>query len=210
MPSPWLQVPLADYEGHMSAPQVAQLAALADLFEQALIACQPQAVAVAGIAGGNGLDRVDLNVTRRVVGVDVCREYLDAAAQRYSHVPLELHCTDLANETLSLSPVDLAHAALVFEHAGVERALDNVLAIVRPGGRLSVVLQLASTLDSAAAAAVAPTGFDTIQYLAPNFHLIDRDGFCAELTGRGFHLVSETRSPVASGKALWMGLFERS
>jgi hypothetical protein len=31
-----------------------------------------------------------------------------------------------------------------------------------------------------------------------------------ELEGRGFHIVQSLRQPVASGKAFWMGLFERT
>src|SRR5579872_7410889 len=83
---PWLAVPLDDYERHMSSAPVRQLDALADLFGEALRICQPQSVAVLGVAGGNGLDRVDPAVTRRVVGIDIHPEYLDAVRQRHSAI----------------------------------------------------------------------------------------------------------------------------
>ena len=57
--SHWLRVPLADYEGHMSAAGVEQLAPLADLFRQALTQTNPESVAILGIAGGNGLEHID-------------------------------------------------------------------------------------------------------------------------------------------------------
>jgi SAM-dependent methyltransferase len=203
MASPWLDVPLADYEGHMNAPQVAQLGALAELFGEALAHSRPESVTVVGVAGGNGLDRVDQERTRRVVGLDVSLEYLDEAARRYSHLPLELHCIDLARERVAIEPTYLVHAALIFEHAGAELALDNALACLKPGGHFSVVLQL----PSATAAGVAPTGFDSLQRLAADFQLFDPVEFTVKLASRGLQLVTETRREVASGKALWMGIF---
>jgi Methyltransferase domain len=204
MPSPWLEVPLADYEGHMQAPQVAQLQALADLFQEALAAAQPESVAIIGIAGGNGIDRIDPTRTGRIMGLDVCEAYLDAVRLRHSGLPgLELHCVDLSETDVRLEPVALVHAALVLEHAGVGRCLDNALGLVKPGGTFVAVLQLSS--DSTAG--VAPTGFTSLQRLAPGFQLIDPAWLVSAVTRRGFMLQSELRRPVASGKALWMGTF---
>ena len=204
MPSRWLKVPLADYEGHMNAPQVAQLATLAHLFAQALAEHQPESLAIVGIAGGNGLDHIDRNRTRRIVGLDVCQSYLDAAGERYADLPgLELHCADLAEIDVRIEPVHMVHAALVFEHAGAGRCLDNALALVKPGGAFVAVLQL----PSESAAGVGPTGFDSLQNLAPDFQLIDPAWFTQAVTRRGLTLQSESRYPVASGKALWMGTF---
>ena len=56
MSSPWLSVPLAEYEGHMKSAEVRQLDALSKLFAAALEHCRPGSVAVLGIAGGNGLE----------------------------------------------------------------------------------------------------------------------------------------------------------
>jgi len=46
MEQPWLQVTLQDYEGHMGASGVGQLAPLADLFAEALAFCRPRSVAI--------------------------------------------------------------------------------------------------------------------------------------------------------------------
>jgi len=206
MPSAWLEVPLEDYEGHMRAPQVAQMEALAEMFGEALGARRPETLAIVGIAGGNGLDRVDRTRTRRIVGLDICSSYLDAVRARFEDLPgLELHCVDLAEADVELEPVDMVHAALVFEHAGVGRCLDNALSLVKPGGSFTAVLQL----PSESAAGVAPTGFDSLQKLAPDFQLIDPAWFCTAVARRGLTLQSETRRPLVSGKAFWMGTFER-
>ena len=68
MHNPWFDIPLQDYDGHMSSSSVAQLKALADLFEEGLTYCLPESVAVLGIAGGNGLDRIDVSFCARYAG----------------------------------------------------------------------------------------------------------------------------------------------
>jgi SAM-dependent methyltransferase len=148
MSNPWLAIPLEDYEGHMGSDNVRQLEALSDLFKRALDLCIPESVAVLGVAGGNGLDRIDSAITKRIVGLDINSSYLGAVRQRYGALPgLELCCTDLADMPMSLTPVELVHAALVFEHTGLGCSLENALLLVAPGGRLSVVLQLPSETE---------------------------------------------------------------
>jgi len=204
MSNPWLNVPLTDYEGHMSAPEVQQLTALSDLFSDALAFCRPASVAILGIAGGNGLDRIDLTVTTRILGIDLNASYLNAVRSRFPHVgALELQCIDLAEQIVDLEPVQLVHAALVFEHAGTERCLDNALRLVAEGGALSVVLQLASESH----ANVASTPFASMQNLKSRFTLVDPASLRDNLDGRNFHLVREARRSLPAGKAFWLGIF---
>jgi len=126
MSNPWLAVPLSEYEQHMSSVEVQQLGALSDLFAEAIGCCRPFSIAVLGIAGGNGLDHIDSSITARVVGLDLNPLYLDAVRQRYSHLPgLELHCVDLSERHVELQPVQLVHAALIFEHAGADCCLEG-------------------------------------------------------------------------------------
>src|SRR5665213_493080 len=165
MSNPWLTVPLADYEGHMRSAEVQQLEALSDLFAEPVARYRPGSIAMLGIAGGNGLDQIDANVTKRIVGLDVNPLYLDAVRQRYSLLcGLELYCIDLAEQVIDLQPVQLVHAALVFEHAGTGRCLENALSLVSPGGALSVVLQLPSEIEQG----VGTSGFPSIQNLKPH------------------------------------------
>ncbi len=208
MPSPWLQVPLADYEGHMSAPQVDQLQALADLFEAALQRCQPASVAILGIAGGNGLDRIAKHAcVARIVGLDIHPEYLDAVRTRFAELPgLELHCVDLAASALQLDPVEMVHCALVLEHAGTEQCLENAVAAVAPSGWMSLVLQRPSSSTHG----VSPTGFASIQNLKDEFRLIDPEWLSEQLAARGFTLAQQLDRALVSGKAFWMGIFRKS
>src|SRR5208283_4273166 len=118
--------------------EVRQLDVLSELFAVALGRCRPASVALLGIAGGNGLDRVDGGITKRIVGLDLNPLYLDEVQRRYAGKSgLELCCVDLGEQAVDLEPVQLVHAALVFEHAGVGLCLKNAVSLVAPGGFLS-------------------------------------------------------------------------
>jgi hypothetical protein len=203
--NPWLAAPLAEYEAHMLSPRVRQLATLADLFGRALAMLRPESVALLGIAGGNGLDRIDPAVTTRIIGYDINPDYLRETAARYRFAGLDLRCADLTRAISGVEPVQLVHAALVFEHAGLEGCLENALALVAPGGALSVVLQLPSESEPG----VGDTGYDSIKALAAGFQLIDPPRFRALVEARGFQLQLQETEPVGSGKALWFAIFER-
>jgi SAM-dependent methyltransferase len=206
MGNPWLTIPLADYEGHMRSPAVAQLDVLSDLFAEALALRRPASVAVLGIAGGNGLERIDSSVTRRVVGLDLNPEFLDAVRQRYALLPgLELTRIDLAEQVVDAEPVELVHAALVFEHAGTKRCLDNAIALVAEGGALSIVLQRPGTTEHN----VGASGVASVQAAREHFSLVDPEWMKETLKARGFELVQETRRDVPGGKAMLLLIFAR-
>jgi SAM-dependent methyltransferase len=205
--NPWLALPLDDYEGHMGSPAVNQLAPLADLFGEALARLRPRSVAVLGVAGGNGLEHVDGSLTTRVVAVDLNPAYLEATKTRFPDLRgLELRCADLEHEDLAdIEPVTLVHAALLFEHAGTERCLDNAISLVARGGHLSVVLQLPSD----AHAAVTPSPFASMTTLAGDFAFVDPHRLRRVLARREMRLTHQARLTLASGKVLWSGYFER-
>lgn len=203
---PWLSVPLRDYEAHMNSHPVAQLGALSELFGEALRERQPRSVAILGIAGGNGLERIDPAVTSRVCGIDINPEYLETVRQRHAGLTgLDLHCLDLAAQRAAIAPFEMVHAALIFEHAGLDGCLDNAVDLVAPGGVLSVVLQLPSATEPA----VGSSTVASVQAHRDSFHFVDCAELGRELERRGFHFVRSVQRPVASGKAFWMGLFRR-
>ena len=204
--SPWLSIPLSDYEGHMGAAEVQQLSALSELFRRAVGLCRPQSIAILGIAGGNGLEHIAQGSLRRIVGVDVNPHYLAEVGRRYHALSgLELHCVDLASDEVHLPAVDFVHAALIFEHAGLLLAVDNAVALVAPGGSLSVVLQLpARDVDI-----VTPTPFTSMQALRDHVERIDVASFRALLARRGFAPTHEENLSLVGGKAFWLGVFSR-
>ena len=207
MPNPWLQVPLADYEGHMRHPIVDQLDSLADLFAESLERTRPESVAILGIAGGNGLERIDRTITRRVVGIDINSAYLEAVGRRFRRLgSLELHCRDLRNSPIAIEPVQLVHAALILEHAGAGQCLDNAISLVAREGAISVVLQLPAQLGGE----VAATPFSSIETLKSGFQLIDPADLENTLAARQFRLIHQTRRSLPAGKGFWMGVFRDS
>src|SRR5262245_20954238 len=204
MANPWLEIPLDDYEGHMRALGVQQLEVLAELFASALATCEPKSVAVLGIGGGNGLEAVDPSVTSRVVGIDINPAYLEATRRRFGTIlNLELHCLDLANQDIEIEPVDLVHAGLIFEHAGIEQCLANGLAMLAFHGTLSVILQL----PGAGAREVGSSPFVTISKLAGEFSLVKPEDLISQLLTRGVKLVQQSTRPLPSGKSFWLGIF---
>jgi len=207
MSNPWLEIPLSDYEGHMNTPNVEQLAVLSDLFGDALLRTRPESVAILGVAGGNGLDRIDSSITNRIVGIDINPLYLDAVWKRHSkRVGIELHCLDLKEPLPELEPVELVYAALLFEHAGAGQCLDNAVKLVAPGGTFATVLQLPASTEQN----VSATGFPSMQKLAEDFALVDPDWLCGALRARGFQCQHHAQNVLPGGKAFWSGLFYRS
>jgi hypothetical protein len=67
--SPWLDIPLADYEGHMALPQIAQARMLADELESAVRLHAPSSVAIIGCSGGNGFERLIGKTVERVAPI---------------------------------------------------------------------------------------------------------------------------------------------
>jgi hypothetical protein len=190
----------------MNSAAVAQLAPLADLLAEALAASHPESVAILGVAGGNGLERIDSSITRRIDAIDINPEYLAAVQQRHATLPgLELHCLDLAEEQAAMPPSDMVHAALIFEHAGLDRCLHNAIHLVAPGGILSVVLQL----PSETAPAVGNSQVASVQAHRNHFQFVDPETFTSQLESRGFHRDRTTTVPLPSGKAFWQAFFKR-
>lgn len=191
----------------MDSRQVGQLVVLADLFADALARCRPRSVAILGIAGGNGLEKIDPSITERVVGFDCNPSYLEAVRQRHADLRgLELSRVDLAEQRVAADPVALVHAALIFEHAGMGRCLDNAISLVAPGGSLSVVLQLPGEPGTE----VAATSFSSVRQLRAGFSLIEAAEFRKAVEARGLRLSGEVRRSLPAGKGFWMGLFSRS
>jgi len=180
--NPWTEIPLSDYEGHMT--QVAQAQLVADIFEKVLRERSPRSVAVIGCAGGNGFERVDPKSTPRVVGVDINPDYIAQARMRFSaRIPqLELYVEDIQTAKPAQAPVDVVFAALVFEYVEAAAALSRIRLMLNPGGVLVAVVQL----PNAVAAAVTPSRFSSLQVLVPCMRLVSPDALREAAESAGF------------------------
>jgi hypothetical protein len=204
--NPWQEIPLADYEAHMQSDAVGQASVLSAIFAEVLELRRPASVAVLGIAGGNGLERIDQSLTTRVVGVDLNPQYITTVRERFAHIAwLELYAADLAKDTLAVAPVELVHSALVFEHAGLGLCLENALGMMAPKGALSVVVQLPSTESQF----VGSSGVTSMSKISSHFKLVDPTALTSTLAKHGLQLIHENTRAVPAGKQLWLGVFAR-
>jgi hypothetical protein len=62
MASPWLSIPLEDYEAHMESSPVQRAATLRAELRTAVDRYRPRSVAILGVAGGNGLSELQSGV----------------------------------------------------------------------------------------------------------------------------------------------------
>lgn len=81
--SPWQRIPAGDYEAHMSAANVLQSQALNKIFKEALENLTPENLCVLGCTTGGGFENINTSVTKKVVGLDINREYLEILKDRF-------------------------------------------------------------------------------------------------------------------------------
>ena len=127
MHSPWLDIALRDYEAHMALPCVGQAQLFADIFAGQLQSLRPGSVAILGCSGGNGFERIDPDVTSRIVGVDLNGLYLRETRNRFqkSFNALELFEGDIQSDAIAFKPVELIYAAMLLEYVNVEATFRN-------------------------------------------------------------------------------------
>jgi len=198
MRNPWLDIPLAEYEGHMALPAVRQAEMLADELEFAVRQHSPKSIALLGCAGGNGLDRLVGTGVERVVGIDINPAYVEAVRSRFrSRIPgLELYVADIQCALPQLSPVDLLFAALIFEYVDVAMTMSSLQTVCTPGGALVIILQAASS----SLEAVSPSPYKSIRLLAPAMRLLDQADVQNQAIAAGFSLASSRVVNLQSGK----------
>lgn len=203
MTNPWLEVPLADYEGHMEHAGQAQV--LERIFGRALRTLRPQSVAVLGAAGGNGFEHLVSGKVARTVALDLNPGYLMQLERRFGHRlrGLEIVCGDLNDPAVDFAPVDLVHAALVFEYVDVVRALNRVRSWLRPDAALWAVLQL----PDEAVAKVTPSPFGSVARLGSVMTLQQAENFRAAAAAAGFTEAADEVVTLPGGKRFFSGCY---
>ena len=120
MSNPWQLIDLATYENHMSSDEVYQLQTLNEITKEQLQDNQRTYVGMLGVAGGNGLNNIDILTTQKVYAVDINRNYLEVCKQRYQDLgsTLEIICGDLIDEAIVLPYTNLLICNLIIEYIG--------------------------------------------------------------------------------------------
>ncbi|MFZ0964315.1 MAG: class I SAM-dependent methyltransferase [Terriglobia bacterium] len=204
MKNPWLDVPLADYEGHMALPGIEQAQLLADILAGTLEQFLPQSVAVLGCAGGNGFERIASGVTR-VVGVDINPRFVAEAGARFGGrlKNLELIVGDIQDDEVSFEPVDLIFAGLVLEYVNVEVVVARTASMLTAAGRLVTVLQLPSESHGQ----VSPSPFSSVQSLAEVMHLVPPSRLQKAAKDQGYTQMASRRVASRGGKCFQVQVF---
>ena len=204
--NPWLEIPPDDYENHMASPEVEQLQALNALFKGVLNKYRPASIAVIGCTTGNGFEHIDPGITKRVLGIDINQHYLDIARERHTYVPgLEFMCADIARDEIRYDPVELVHAALLFEYVRIEEALPRIVRLMIPGGILSVGLQL----ESPDSTPVTKTRYTSLEKLSPIMNLVNPQKFTSTAERYGLQMIDSSIIDLKKGKKLFAGCFRK-
>lgn len=199
MTNPWLNIPLNDYESHMSSPGIGQAQMIADQLDRALERWAPASSAVIGCAGGNGLDKFAGRTVERVVAVDINPDYIEQTRARFAQrLPgLELICADVQSESLIYEPVDFTYAALLFEYVGMLPTLKTLKRNSRPNAALTTVLQLPhSTIRD-----VSPSPYKSLAGLASAMTLVTPETLRQAAADFGFAATDSTIIQLSSGKS---------
>jgi len=204
MRSPWLDVPLEEYEGHMAWPSVGQAQLLGDALSLSIERFSPQSVAILGCAGGNGFERISPSVLR-VVGVDINSQFITQTSARFRgrFKELELLAGDIQSDETSFAPVDLIFAGLLLEYVSVETVVTRVPSMLRASGHLVTVLQL----PNAGHSTVSPSPFSGVKPLGEVMHFVLPSHLQEVAEARGLvQLESHTVASVA-GKQFQVQVF---
>jgi trans-aconitate methyltransferase len=202
MCTPWQEIPLLDYEAHMSLPSVGQAGMLADQLAQLIERHTPTSVAIIGCAGGNGLERIDSTRVERVVAIDINPEYVAATERRHADqsANLDCRCADVQSETLLFDPVELIYAALIFEYVDIAATFATLKRNLQPGGTVAVILQLPHSDQHA----VSASPYRSLDKLVPAMKLVELDELRSYARAAGFTVGSSNRIDLPSGKQFWM------
>lgn len=207
MRNPWLDIPLNEYEEHMSLPAVDQAGLLAEEFGRALHKYAPKSVAIIGCAGGNGFERIDPQITKRVVAIDINPNYVAAVRERFGGPPLRLETcvADIEGLWFSVSPVELVYVALLLEYVDVARTVERIADVCSPGGILVTLIQLPSTTRTA----VTQSPFSSVQSLVGAFQPVSPEELNTVAALAGFRLLDGNEVTSSPGKRFVVQTFRR-
>jgi cyclopropane fatty-acyl-phospholipid synthase-like methyltransferase len=196
--SPWLSIPLEEYEGHMALPEIGQAQMLAGELEFAVRRYSPKSIAIIGCAGGNGLDRLVGNRIERVVGIDINPAYVEMVSRRFqSRISgLELHVADIQSVLPQIASVDLIFAALILEYVDIAGTMRSLQTLCAADGALVVIVQAAGQNVEK----TSPSPYKSIQLLAPAMRLVDVDDVKQQAMAAGFSPASSRVVSLRSGK----------
>lgn len=122
MKNPWQNILLDDYENHMKLDNIKQLPIMNKMMKNQFYRYPIKTMMILGIAGGNGLEHIDVKKFHKIYGIDINQDYLQECKKRYQNLSdiLECLCIDLTNNYVELPKVDMLIANLLIEYIGYD------------------------------------------------------------------------------------------
>ena len=120
MKNPWEEIDLKIYEEHMSSTKVCQLQTLNKITKEQLQDNCHTYVGIVGVAGGNGLENIDISETKKVFAIDINKNYIISCKERYKNMgdTLDLICKDLTDKNFQLPYTNILICNLIIEYIG--------------------------------------------------------------------------------------------
>lgn len=197
--NPWEEIPLDDYENHMSLESVNQLQTLNMIMKEQLSDHDVADAMILGVAGGNGLEYVDTGKYKAVYGVDINEGYLNAARERHPELDgiLQCICLDLTRDAGKLPETQLLIADLLIEYIGYDVFLETV----RQTGPeyVSCVIQINTDAVNWVSDSPYLHSFDRLDEV---HHQMEEDALISKMQGACYEMILQKSFKLPNGKAL--------
>ena len=198
MTNPWESIRLDDYENHMKLKTVRQLQAMNRIMRDQFYRYPISSVMILGIAGGNGLNHIDIDRIKMVYGVDINRAYLEACVKRYpqlENILVPIPC-DLQKDDIKLPQADMVIANLLVEYIGYIN-FQKTVKQARPRF-VSCVIQVNTDSSFVSSSPYLPV-FDCLQEVHRE---IDESGIIQAMSEIGYGLVYRQNTELPNLKSL--------
>ena len=205
--NPWTEIPISDYEKHMSDPGVYQLQTLSSIFKSKLIRYRPPSLAILGICSGNGLEHIDRHITHDLYGIDINEAFLKTCEQRHlKTIPgLHLYQLDLQKDEINIPEVHLLICSLIFEYVEPRILIRKIGSKVKDKGIVSAIIQSNNGISS-----VSRTGVHSLNRLESVFREVSPDELTAEFTEADFTETEREEIPLPNGKSFFSIDFKKT
>lgn len=197
--NPWEEISLETYEKHMSLDSVKQLQLMNRIMKSQFEDYPVDTVMILGIAGGNGLEHIDIKKYKNVYGVDINELYLQETQKRYSNLADILQCLhlDIVCETEKLPQSQLLVANLLIEYIGYD-AFVRAVNIINPE-YISCVIQINTDEEMWVSDSPYIHAFDGLDEI---HHQMESDVLNEKLNSIGFKLILQDMTELPNSKAL--------
>lgn len=205
MNNPWESITLQDYENHMKLNTVKQLQTINSMMREQFYRYPVETIMILGIAGGNGLEHVNVQKIKKVYGVDINDDYLKECHLRYENLKdvLKCLCVDLTADNLALPGADIVIANLVIEYIGYE-CFQKTIAKVNPY-YVSCIIQI-NTDDGFVSDSPYLHAFDRLDEVHHQMDELELENVMRQIS---FSLLGKSERDLPNGKKLVQLDFKR-